>query len=377
MKILHLSDAHLGRAQYGLAERAEDYFNAFEEALRLGKSADVVLATGDLFDSRQVPVRRLMRFIDVVEAAGVRLYVIGGNHDFSYLAYRSDRYHTVLSLLDRLGLVQLLCWKEAEVGGVYIYGACATPREHVAEYRAYLQRMPPGSILAIHQAIEGVRARYPTESDDFTMPQKVFQGLPYVHIAAGHVHDHYVSHPVGAVWAGSLELWDAGEFETWDFDGRWERGQEAAGKGVVLIDVAGRGVVHKSLLLSRRRPMYRVRLHVGGREIHPAVEEAARRFDRSGAVVRLEIYGSAEGVRLGELAAYFPKALHVEVVDKTSAPRRAVELRGPAMGEVMRFLKERLGEHGEVVLKAMEYLRDGDREAAERLLAGVLYDKEG
>ncbi|MFN7105991.1 MAG: metallophosphoesterase, partial [Pyrobaculum sp.] len=114
MKILHFSDAHLGRAQYGLAERAEDYFKAFEEALRLGKSADVVLATGDLFDSRQMPVRRLMRFIDVVEAAGVRLYVIGGNHDFSYLAYRSDRYHTVLSLLDRLGLVQLLCWKEVD-----------------------------------------------------------------------------------------------------------------------------------------------------------------------------------------------------------------------------------------------------------------------
>ncbi|MCC6067091.1 MAG: metallophosphoesterase, partial [Pyrobaculum sp.] len=90
MKILHVSDAHLGRAQYHLPEREEDYFKAFEEALRRGKSADVVLVTGDLFDTRRPSNKTLLRFVEAVETAGVVLYVIGGNHDFSYVRYRAE-----------------------------------------------------------------------------------------------------------------------------------------------------------------------------------------------------------------------------------------------------------------------------------------------
>jgi DNA repair exonuclease SbcCD nuclease subunit len=386
MKILHISDAHLGRAQYHLPEREEDYFKAFEEALRLGKSADVVLVTGDLFDTRRPSNKTLLRFVEAVEAAGVMLYAIGGNHDFSYVRYRAEAgrcsrpkeclYDTALRLVDRLRLVRLLCWEAADVGGVYIFGACATPREYAGEYRRLLQRMPPGSILAIHQAVEGVKARYPAEEDDYTMPPAVFQDLPYVHIAAGHIHDHLVKHPIGAVWAGSLEIWDAGEFETWDYRGGFEKVQDAAQKGVVLIDVAGRAASLKPILLPRRRPLYRIRLFVREtKEALSAVEEAARLFDREGAVVRLELWGVMEGgLKTSQLASRFSKALYVDVVDRTSSPQKAVALRGAAVEELWRLMKERLGPHADVVLKAMELIRDGEREAAYRLLLKALYD---
>lgn len=378
MKILHISDAHLGRAQYGLPEREEDYYKAFEEALKLGRSADIALVTGDLFDTRRPPNRALMRFVDAVRAFGIPMLAIGGNHDYSYVRHRGegDLTHTALGLLDKLGLLRLLCFSHMDVGGVAVFGACATPGEFQREYREKLLKAPPGSILAIHQAVEGVKARYPLEEDDFTMPAGVYQGLQFLHIAAGHVHDHAVRHPIGAVWAGSLELWDAGEFETWDYAGRWEKAQDAAAKGVFLIDVAGRAVSPKALPLSPRRPMYRVRLYLREeRELMPAAEEAARMFDRGGAVVRVELYGVlGRGVKARAIGAYFSRALYVDVVDRTAGPERAVELRGSAIEELWRVMREKLGNNAGLVLKAMALIREGEREAAYKLILKALYD---
>jgi len=386
MKILHVSDAHLGRAQYHLPEREEDYFMAFEEALRRGKAADAVLITGDLFDLRRPSTKALVKFVEVAESAGVPLYVIGGNHDFSYVRYRAEAercprpkdclYDTALRLLDRLGLARLLCFEAVDAGGVWIFGACATPRDYAAEYRRALLKMPPSSLLAIHQAVEGVKARHPAEEDDYTMPQSVFQNLPYLHIAAGHVHDHLARHPIGAVWAGSLEIWDAGEFETWDYRGRFEKAQDLAEKGVLLIDAAGRAVTLKAISIPPRRPLYRLRLFIrDAREAFAAAEEAARLFDREGAVVRVELLGTVEGgVKPGQVASRFSKALHVDVLDRTTSPQKAATLRGPAMEELWHIMREKLGEHAEVVLRAMELIRDGEREAAYKLMLKALYD---
>ncbi|MEM1889936.1 MAG: exonuclease SbcCD subunit D [Pyrobaculum sp.] len=380
MKILHISDAHLGRAQYHLSEREEDYYLSFTEALKRGAGADVVLVTGDLFDTKRPPTRALVKFVEAVEGVGAPIYLIGGNHDFSYVRFRNCGreclYDTALRLLERVGLARLLCWEGADVGGVYIYGACATPREYVVEYRERLRTAPPGSVLAIHQGVVGAASNYPGEEDDYTMPPEVFNGLSYIHIAAGHIHDHFVKHPVGALWAGSVDVWDVREFETWEYVGRWELVKESASKGVVLIDVAGRGVSYRSIPLPRRRPMYRLRLYVReGVELIGAVEEAARRFDKTGALVRIELVGAVErGVRPRQLAMYFSKALYIDVVDRTVSAAKAVAFRGSAFDQLWQVLKERLGEHAEVVQRAMALVRDGEREAAYRLILKALYD---
>lgn len=387
VKILHISDAHLGRAQYQLQAREEDYYRALEDAVRLGRGADAVLITGDLFDSRRPPVRSVVRFVEAVREIGVPIYVVGGNHDFSYVRYRAEAgdcqaqrcgpHDTVLSLLDRLGVIRLLCWEAADAGGVHVFGACATPRAYAGEYKRALQKAPPNCVLAIHQAIEGVRARYPAEADEYTMPVEVFRGVRYLHIAAGHVHDHMLAHPVGAVWAGSLELWDAGEFETWNYAGRFERVQSAAQKGAVLLDIAGRGVSVKSIPLPARRPMYRLRLFVRDKEdLLRAIDESVRAFDRDGAVIRIEIWGAPDGgVRAGQIASAFSRALYVDAVYK-SAPRREPGARGgAAYEELWRLVRERLGGYAETVIKAMELLRDGNREGAYRLIMRALYEQ--
>ena len=85
--------------------------------------------------------------------------------------------------------------------------------------------------------------------------------------------------------------------------------------------------------------MYRVRLYFrDSKELEAAVEEAVKMFDRPGAVVRLELYGEAEA-RPRQIAARFSKALHVDVVDRTSRGiQRAVAPRGAAFEEIWRLM---------------------------------------
>lgn len=379
MKIAHISDAHLGRQQYHLKEREEDYFQALEEALRLAKPADAVVITGDLLDTRRPSTRVLLKAIDILSGAGLPIYAVGGNHDYSHL--RPEE--TPLRLLDRVRTIRLLCFDEVDLGGVWIYGACAVPRSRAEEFRQRILSARPGSLLAIHQAVEGVKARYPSAVDEHTMPLKAFSGVKAVHIAAGHVHDHGASTTVpgagGAVqvlWAGSLELWDSGEFETWDLSGgRWERRQEAAPKGLYLIDLAGRGASVEEIPLRPRRRMLRLRLFLGeAREAEEAFDEAARRFDEAGAVVKVELYGEVgEDLRPSRYAAYFSKALYVDVVDRTKKPREAVVRAGSAYEAVERLLREKLGAGADVVAKALVYIRDGDKAAARKAVEEWLY----
>lgn len=376
MRVLHISDAHLGRAQYGLPEREQDYYQAFREALKLARSADAVLITGDLFDARRPPARAYMEALEALREAGMPAYAIGGNHDFSYLRYRADgAVHSPLKVLEAAGTLKLLCWREADLGGVRLFGACATPREYAEEFRSKLSAAPPGALLAIHQAIEGVKARYPTEEDDYTMPPQALQGVKAVHVAAGHIHDHYLRHPLGVLWAGSLEIWDATEFEAWTYAGRLEKVQDMAEKGAVLLDIAGGSASARPLRLQPRRPMYRVAVVAREPgELMRAVEEAARRLDRPGAVVRLELYGPSPQGKARDYRAAFQRALHVEVHDRTAPEGRPAALSGTAMQELLALLRQRLGPDADLVLRVLDLIREGDRGAALNALLQALHE---
>ncbi|MFB6491034.1 MAG: metallophosphoesterase [Thermoproteus sp. AZ2] len=372
MKIAHISDAHLGRQQYHLPEREEDYYRQLEQALRAAKAADAVVITGDLLDSRRPSTKTLLRLLELLE--GRQAYVIGGNHDWTYL--RPDE--TPLRLLDKVKAVRLLCFDSADLGGVPLFGACAMPRSKAREYRELLARAPPNALLAIHQAIEGVKARYPASVDEYTMPASAFAGLKYLHIAAGHVHDHAVRHPVGAVWAGSLELWDSAEFETWDWrGGRWEKAQDAAPKGMVMIDVAGKAAVATPIQLGTQRRMLRLRIYLSEpSELEQAVEDAVRRFDVQGAVVRVELWGELRPGSEPRPSAYearFQRALYVDFVDRLRRPREEAPRVGSAYEAVERLLRERLGPGAEAVVKALAHIRDGDSASARKIIERWMY----
>ncbi|MEO6195496.1 MAG: exonuclease subunit SbcD, partial [Thermoanaerobaculia bacterium] len=85
MKIVHTSDWHIGRRWKGIQRLDEleavlDHLAAFIEE----QSIDLVLHTGDVFESRSPPAEAeqlVNRFLVRVGRSGTRMVVIAGNHD--------------------------------------------------------------------------------------------------------------------------------------------------------------------------------------------------------------------------------------------------------------------------------------------------------
>lgn len=85
MKIVHTSDWHIGRRWKGIQRLDEleavlDHLAAFIES----QSIDLVLHTGDVFESRNPPAEAeqlVNRFLIRVGRTGARMLVIAGNHD--------------------------------------------------------------------------------------------------------------------------------------------------------------------------------------------------------------------------------------------------------------------------------------------------------
>ena len=84
--IAHIADVHLGYAQYGLSEREQDIYEAFEEAVELilRERAEILLIAGDLFDAPRPPIKALMKarsLLSKLRDRGVEIYHVIGDHE--------------------------------------------------------------------------------------------------------------------------------------------------------------------------------------------------------------------------------------------------------------------------------------------------------
>ena len=102
VKVLHLSDVHLGMENYGrlnpatgLSTRLEDFCATFDEAIdrAIGEPVDAVLFAGDAYKTRDPTptyqrafARRIRRLAD----AGIPTVLLAGNHDLPNAAPRAS-----------------------------------------------------------------------------------------------------------------------------------------------------------------------------------------------------------------------------------------------------------------------------------------------
>lgn len=85
-RILHVSDTHLGKNQYGSKIRSSDYAKAFDTTIdiAISENVDAVIHTGDMFDSRTPDtgaVSSAFRTIGRLESEGIPFLGIVGNHE--------------------------------------------------------------------------------------------------------------------------------------------------------------------------------------------------------------------------------------------------------------------------------------------------------
>jgi DNA repair exonuclease SbcCD nuclease subunit len=79
-----IGDIHLRDSQYANTGRSIDFFNAFEQAINVSKEADLIVATGDIFDSsRPSPkvIGQLIRVDHMLQKMKLTMLCITGNHD--------------------------------------------------------------------------------------------------------------------------------------------------------------------------------------------------------------------------------------------------------------------------------------------------------
>ena len=105
MRLLHISDWHLGRMTYRCS-RAPDHDAVLEETLGIARALrpHLIIHTGDVFDSFRPGYAEMMRGIDALQelAASAPVVVSAGNHDspalfrlFNRLQGESGRIHFV------------------------------------------------------------------------------------------------------------------------------------------------------------------------------------------------------------------------------------------------------------------------------------------
>jgi exonuclease SbcD len=248
MKIVHTSDWHIGRRWKGIQRLDEletvlDHLAAFIEE----QSIDLVLHTGDVFESRNPPAEAeqlVNRFLVRVGRAGAQMLVIAGNHDDPL---RLD----ARSLLTELVNVQILGRpRPASRGGTRILqtrsgetavvaalpfaspGAWVSALDLVGEeasarskyarmFELAVQDLCAGfrkdavNLLMAHTHIEGAvfgesERRVHIGEDWAASPKALPSKASY--IALGHIHrPQRIDGPAPAYYAGSLLQMDFGE----------------------------------------------------------------------------------------------------------------------------------------------------------------------
>jgi len=171
VRILHISDTHLGKRQYRSDERLQDYADGFREAVEKAISLDVdaVIHTGDLFDAPNpnVPVvNECLDIISLLDSVGIPFYGIVGNHE-------RKRDQQWLDLVDRFDLVNRLDRTPTYIGtgedqfAVYGIDAVRSPEWETSDFTLPEPDKEAFVLLCMHELVNppvpGHMAHYETE----------------------------------------------------------------------------------------------------------------------------------------------------------------------------------------------------------------------
>ena len=212
MKLIHLSDLHLGK-RVNEFSMLEDQQHILTEILHIvdAERPDAVLIAGDLYDKPIPPaeaVQLLDAFLSALAERHLQTFIISGNHDSAerlafgarlmagsgvYFAPVYDGTVTPISLTDEYGTVNVYLLpflKPAHVRRFYEEEPTETYTEAVATALAHMQFDPAvRNVLVAHQFVTGA-AR--SESEEISVggldhvDATVFE--PFDYVALGHIH---------------------------------------------------------------------------------------------------------------------------------------------------------------------------------------------
>ncbi len=199
---VHVSDLHLGYAQYGLEVRRQDFDNAFSELVdkAIELKPDFMIIAGDLFHQPRPSNHTLentIRNFKRLKDAGIPVLTVDGSHDSAPNTITS----TILYPLDSAGLIIHLprhrgaCWTKPDC--CYVYGIPNYHNRHktqeaLPKFMAENPPLPKGgaaNIFVFHGAIDLPEVK-PSYIEAEIEPGELPDGFCYY--AAGHIHERYL-----------------------------------------------------------------------------------------------------------------------------------------------------------------------------------------
>lgn len=180
MKFAHMADTHLGKTNFKLEERREDFRRAFKQAIDIciEEDVDFVIHGGDLFDDPRPEHKEIifaMQQLKRLRQHEIPFFIIPGSHDIGVEG-------TILSLLEEVGLATNLAAKRyvkktengisktgEEIGNAYITGLEGRRARAKELYRSIDFKPKPEAfnIFVFHHTISSVESRFadiPTSS---------------------------------------------------------------------------------------------------------------------------------------------------------------------------------------------------------------------
>ncbi|NPA58739.1 MAG: DNA repair exonuclease [Aquificae bacterium] len=245
MEFVHVSDTHLGYSQYGLSERANDFFEAFKEAVdyAVDRKVDFVIHTGDFFHSSRPSNRVLIQGMELVKRlkeAGIPVFVISGNHD------RGSQVRDVspLSILQPVGL-HLVDGGVVEYDGIYIAGLKYISKAGLRQieldrlFVEFLEETGEGfRILMLHQEFQPF---FP--ESNLNLHTLLPEGFDYVGV--GHYH---VPQPPAQIKGSTVVYAGSTEFTAYN------EKEDRQGKGFYHVKVKDGKVEADFVPIKNRRP---------------------------------------------------------------------------------------------------------------------------
>lgn len=236
MRVVHLSDTHLGFRQLhrvdeaGRNVREQDVARAFTEAIdrAIALAPDAVIHAGDLFDSHHPSAAALGVALDGLarlRAAGIPIVLIAGNHETP----RATAAEHIFSVLERFGEGVHAVHGEprtVRVGGLAVHGI---PYDNdLARMTEAIRAARPAqdaeaSVLVAHVGLTGLGGVVGPEASLAISGEALAGSHGFAYVALGHLHK-FAPVADNAAYAGSTE--------------RLSWADDAPVKGLVEVDLA-------------------------------------------------------------------------------------------------------------------------------------------
>jgi DNA repair exonuclease SbcCD nuclease subunit len=329
MRILHLADTHLGYSAYtkvsasGLNQRELDIYQAFKQIIDFalnppdGKPIDLVLHSGDLFDSVRPTNRAIAWTLNQLlrlSRAGIRVVVISGNHETPKLKETGHVFRLFEHLPNIFPIYkgeyeQLRFSNQGEEVLIHAIPHCSTQ----AALKGNLEKLAPeqgvSNLLLLHGGVIGLKEFRKGDFNEQLIPTRYLSNK-WDYIALGHYHKHVEVQP-NAYYSGSTE--------------RFSFAEALNEPGFIDLQLKD-GKPSKRFIPLKSRPMLTQEIECKGLEplaINRLIEQRLKEIGWKGKILRFGLNNiSRESYRamdFNQLKRLSPDALYLELKPQMEA----------------------------------------------------------